>query len=83
MKCSFGFMKDSLRLPVFHRRNIGEQFSSQASGWSSWADEAFSIPLEDYYDAFVSSKNVLLTAILTKYVDIMHGYRIISEMDVN
>jgi hypothetical protein len=44
-------MKDNLRLLVFHRRNIGEQFSSQAAGWNNWADEAFSIPLEDYYDA--------------------------------
>lgn len=46
MRRSFVFMKDSLRLLVFHRRNIGEQFSSQAAGWSIWPDEGVSIPNE-------------------------------------
>jgi hypothetical protein len=68
MRCFFGFTKDSLRLLVFHRRNIGEQSLSQGGGWSNWADEEVSIPRKECHDAFVRSKKVLLTRIVTRYV---------------
>jgi hypothetical protein len=68
MRCSLDFTRDSLRLLVFHRRNIGEQSLSQPAGWSNWADEGGSIPPKECHDAFVRSKSVLLTIIVTKYV---------------
>ena len=79
MRRSFVFMKDSLRLLVLHRRNIGEQFSSQAAGWSIWADEVVSILIEGLSRSACGLEkcSVDCNSYQGHQVDRAYGYRIV------